>query len=145
MAHGTPKHHPKSRKIRITPVKSEAGKKMKYEGPGPKYGAIPRVPKPGPYPPEISSKNRPYTMDVPDRGREIIRRPVTTLAEVLKPPRGAGTKKAVTAGGKATVKVATAGAQGVVKGKGVATKTAGGMAKKAASWIKRQGFVPTIR
>jgi len=141
MAHGTPKHHPKSRKIHITPVKSEAGKKMKYEGPGPKYGAIPRVPKPGPYPPEISSKNRPYTMDVPDRGREIIRRPVTTLAEVLKPPRGAGTKKAVIAAGKTAVKGSTYPA----KATSGAAKTAGGMAKKAAGWIKRQGFVPTIR
>ena len=60
--------------------------------------------------------------------------------EQLKAPQ-----RAVIAGGKATVKAATTGAKGVVKGKGVATKTAGGMAKKAAGWIKRQGFVPTIR
>ena len=84
-------------------------------------------------------------MDVPHSQREIIDRPVTTMAEHLKPPRGAGTKKAVTAGGKATVKAATTGAKGVVKGKGVATKTAGGMAKKAAGWIKRQGFVPSYK
>ena len=84
-------------------------------------------------------------MDVPHSQREIIDRPVSTMAEHLKPPRGAGTKKAITAGGKATVKAATTGAKGVVKGKGVATKTAGGMAKKAAGWLKRQGFVPTIR
>jgi len=73
--------------------------------------------------------------------KEIIDRPVTTLAEVLKPPRGAGTKKAVVAGGKAAVKGSTYPARAGAK----ATKAAGGMAKKAASWLKRQGFVPTIR
>jgi hypothetical protein len=51
----------------------------------------------------------------------------------------------VIAGAKGVAKGATAGAKGAVHGKTVATKAAGGMAKKAASWIKRQGFVPTIR
>ena len=80
-------------------------------------------------------------MDVPHSQREIIDRPVSTMAEHLKPPRGAGTKKAVTAGGKAAVKGSTYPA----KATSGAAKAAGGMAKKAAGWIKRQGFVPTIR
>jgi len=151
MAHGTPKHHPKSRPIHMTPVKSAAGKKERerlgamYEGPGPKYGQIPRVIKMGPYPKAGSSRQRPQRMDIPDSGREIIDRPVTTMAEHLKPPRGAGTKKAVTAGGKAAGKVATAGAKAAVS---QVRKTAQGrasMMKKAGSWIKRQGFIPTIR
>jgi len=65
-------------------------------------------------------------MDVPHSQREIIDRPVSTMAEHLKPPRGAGTKKAVVSAAKGASK-------------------AGGMMKKAGSWIKRQGFVPTIR
>ena len=80
-------------------------------------------------------------MDVPLSQREIIDRPVSTLSEVLKPPRGAGTKKAVVAAGKSAVK----GSKYPAKATSGAAKTAGGMAKKAAGWIKRQGFVPTIR
>ena len=80
-------------------------------------------------------------MDVPHSQREIIDRPVTTMAEHLKPPRGAGTKKAITAGGKATVKASTYPAKATSR----AVKTAGGMAKKAAGWLKRQGFVPSYK
>jgi len=73
-------------------------------------------------------------MDVPHSQREIIDRPVSTMAEVLKPPRGAGTKKAV-----------TSAAKGSAKGHAKAASKAGGMMKKAGSWLKRQGFVPSYK
>ena len=80
-------------------------------------------------------------MDVPHSQREIIDRPVSNFGDVVrrsrKPRRGAGTAKAVVAAGKAS----TYPSKQVKK----AASKAGGMMKKAGSWAKHQGFVPTIR
>ena len=90
------------------------------------YGPDVAWPKSAPDPP-ARPRSRAYEMDIPRQGKEIIRRPVTTLAEINKEKRRQARRPGFTA------------VQQAVKPRGPLKGVVSGVAKKAAQLAKRFG------